>query len=307
MDNLKDKKVTVYGLITDLDENIRYVGQTTKGVVKRLRVHLSTAKRSNNKKANWLKKRIKQGVDIKIVLLDEDAVWDTTETYWIKKLKDGGCNLTNATEGGDGTPGYKHTEETIRHLSKKYTFKDGRVMTITDMAKISELSSEAIGGRLKKGYTPEEAIHPTPKNVNILNYKGIDYTIKEAENKFKIPDYLIRQRLNSRLSHADVLDKPYNKYNKLYLVGTGDWLTVKEITELTGLRTYTVRARITKGFSPEDIIRPLRGPSTVNVYGRQVTAQDIADETGINVGTILSRMQRNVTTEELLSPVQEKK
>jgi group I intron endonuclease len=40
------------------------------------------------------------------------------EKLLIASLKDIGVLLCNATEGGDGVSGYKHTQETINHLSK---------------------------------------------------------------------------------------------------------------------------------------------------------------------------------------------
>jgi len=111
-------------------EWIRYVGKTTNknGITYRLSKHINDANcyRRLSHKDNWVRKVIKQGSVPIIVQIDvaaDGVLGSALEKSWIKKLKECGCDLTNATEGGEGTYGYKHTKESkeknrISHLKE---------------------------------------------------------------------------------------------------------------------------------------------------------------------------------------------
>ena len=82
----------------------RYVGLTTKSLYLRLSQHLSD-ERHNQHKINWIRKHKDT---IEIFSLEEGnfsiSQMKQKEVYWIKRLKNLGYNLLNATDGGDYSP-----------------------------------------------------------------------------------------------------------------------------------------------------------------------------------------------------------
>lgn len=102
---MENIKVKIYGLYTNTNNTIRYVGKTKNTLEYRLAHHLSVAKKGNFKrhKDNWIRKEIENNNEIRIILLEEcdEMSWEKKETFWIKKLKNK-SKLTNATLGGEG-------------------------------------------------------------------------------------------------------------------------------------------------------------------------------------------------------------
>lgn len=299
MDNLKDKKVTVYGLITDLDENIRYVGQTTRCVIKRLRQHISKSRTAKTHKDYWLNKRSNQNVGINIVILDENAIWDETEKYWIKRLRDGGCKLTNSTDGGEGTLGHKHSDEFVLSKSHRHLLMDGRELTLKEMSLISGLTSDNIWGRLNKGYSPDEAIQKIPKSFNKVTYKGVCYTIRDAATKFNMSYDLLRKRLYAGWDHNRAIEQSPPTGENKHLISTGEYLTANQISNITGVPSQTIRCRVREGFSPEKLTSPLKRYKTVDIDGEMLTVKQISEKTGIPVQTINHRINKSNLSEDI--------
>lgn len=85
---------------------IRYVGQTTIGVDRRLREHIKRAKSAVKPvhRDNWIMSVIRSGGAINVVVLQENAVWNESEREWIERLRQS-SKLVNATAGGEGMLG----------------------------------------------------------------------------------------------------------------------------------------------------------------------------------------------------------
>jgi group I intron endonuclease len=119
MRRIEDTRPTfIYVLKESVDGEVRYVGKTIQKPQKRLKNHLSD--KEINHRTNWINSLLLQGLEpimeiIETVPYDQD--WVEREKYWIKYYRDAGCNLVNATDGGDGTPGYVPTMETRRKMS----------------------------------------------------------------------------------------------------------------------------------------------------------------------------------------------
>ena len=92
--------VYIYGLHTDKDETIRYVGKT-KNTRKRLTEHLCQSRYNNYKstKEQWILSEIQKCNMIKLSIIEEcnNDNWKVREIYWISKLP----HLTNASKGGE--------------------------------------------------------------------------------------------------------------------------------------------------------------------------------------------------------------
>lgn len=115
--------VNIYTLSHPITGEIRYVGKTKFAIEKRLKYgHLRDLK-FKNKRVNWIKSLISQGLLPKIELLEvvEDNKWIEREIYWIKEFRDKGYRLTNMTDGGDGNNNQQFSEETIRKRSMAVT------------------------------------------------------------------------------------------------------------------------------------------------------------------------------------------
>lgn len=115
----------IYGLYTNMDNDIRYVGKTNN-LEKRLYEHLSdTIRNCKTYKHNWIRKELKKGNQIKIKILEKcnNNDWIEKEKYWIKKLP----NLTNHTGGGDGGHGLLYTisYEDAKKIAHRLNIKSG--------------------------------------------------------------------------------------------------------------------------------------------------------------------------------------
>jgi hypothetical protein len=113
------KPAIVYGLTSSEDGQIRYIGQTTKPLRRRLREHITSAQRGGMWPiAKWIRKVIRQGFEVQITPLVESAIWDESEIETITTYLAQGAKLLNATNGGKGFVGMVFTEDTRRKMSE---------------------------------------------------------------------------------------------------------------------------------------------------------------------------------------------
>lgn len=96
---------TVYALASSKDGIVRYVGQTTGAVSKRLRKHVYHAVKNGRSTHRdcWMRKVVSGGFKVIATVLQDEAVWDVTEMWWIDELSRRGAKLVNSTAGGEGT------------------------------------------------------------------------------------------------------------------------------------------------------------------------------------------------------------
>lgn len=97
----------IYALVENNTGLVRYVGFTTKSLIARFNSHLKLAMNNNQRHVYcWLRKI---NFDARVTLLavikpDED--WRLEEQRWIKHYRSLGHDLTNTTDGGEGTLGH---------------------------------------------------------------------------------------------------------------------------------------------------------------------------------------------------------
>lgn len=102
------KTVTVYGLYSTRDNELRYVGQTTGPLKARLSQHKSYAKIRNKTAVHkWVNRELLDGFFIEIRPIQESAVLHETEIALIAQFKASGARLLNLTDGGEGTIGWE--------------------------------------------------------------------------------------------------------------------------------------------------------------------------------------------------------
>ncbi len=121
----------IYSMYDPLYPNdIRYIGKTIMKINLRLNSHVRDSKLSINRYCiNWMKKVLREGRKPVIELIDvvETSNWKFWEIYWIAQFKAWGFELTNLTEGGDGTLGYRHTDKFKNDLSIRLKGKPSNV------------------------------------------------------------------------------------------------------------------------------------------------------------------------------------
>ncbi len=114
----------VYGLFsTQEPKHIRYVGQTIRSVDRRMKVHVYEAKKQKKRRPvlDWIRSVEKRGFEIGVVELNKKAKWNTSEEYYIAKLRKDGNKLLNLTDGGEGTLGWKPSQKWRKNVSKRNT------------------------------------------------------------------------------------------------------------------------------------------------------------------------------------------
>jgi hypothetical protein len=157
---------------------IRYIGKTAYRLEKRLYWHLREAKshRDNSYRCNWIRSVLAKGCLPNACLIGEvEGDGCKEEIAWIAYGKQEGWRLVNRAIGGDGSVGYRFTEEQRKRLSKaitghKHSEETKRKMSASQMGhpsrtlgKTWRLSSEIIlkFSKAQKGrvITPEHRKH----------------------------------------------------------------------------------------------------------------------------------------------------
>lgn len=89
-----------------------------KPLAERLRVHLRVAGKPHHR-GQWIGKLRRYGLRPRIQLVQTVPLgcWETAERYWIGYFRGAGCDLVNGTDGGQGTPGQRHTPEARAKMS----------------------------------------------------------------------------------------------------------------------------------------------------------------------------------------------
>lgn len=118
----------VYGLVDPRNGRVRYVGWTTDAEY-RLKAHILESEEGTTHKCQWIRSLLENGLvpELKILEQGEGDTWSESERWWIKFYREEvGEVLTNATDGGEGSPGRVISEETRRKMSesKQSAWKD---------------------------------------------------------------------------------------------------------------------------------------------------------------------------------------
>lgn len=113
---------------SDSPEVIRYVGRSKhEESIKRLKDHLWNAKKDKPYHVyNWIRQVRSIGSNIVITVLENNLSWEesgTREVYYIKKFKLEGYDLTNMTDGGEGSVGVVRSAKYRSKLSASHTGK----------------------------------------------------------------------------------------------------------------------------------------------------------------------------------------
>jgi hypothetical protein len=100
----KDAPTTfIYALVDPRTREIRYIGKTDKPAA-RLGLHIRTSASENTYRARWIRSLVAKGLRPILQIIDKVCVhdWQAAEAAYIIFFREEGCDLTNATPGGEG-------------------------------------------------------------------------------------------------------------------------------------------------------------------------------------------------------------
>ena len=147
-------KSYIYAL-QDIQGNIRYIGKTIKPIEKRLWEHINESRRGNKTyKCDWIRSCIVKGYLPLIKIIDGpiDGDGSLEERYWIARYRREGCDLTNATDGGEGGWGNIPSKESL--IKRSESLKKSWACSPERRIKLSEFMR---GNKYTLGYkTPIE-------------------------------------------------------------------------------------------------------------------------------------------------------
>lgn len=109
---------SIYGLYSTEDLVVRYIGQTKQKPQVRLTQHMAeaVAPPGTTRCHRWVRKVLRSGYQIGIVVLEENCPWNEAERTWIAKYRaEYPGILTNHSDGGCGYSG-KRSEETRQRM-----------------------------------------------------------------------------------------------------------------------------------------------------------------------------------------------
>lgn len=114
----------VYALVDPRTDEIRYIGKTRDKVEHRVRRHYKRAREAPKTHAHFWLRSLPSGP--RILILEECENPEHAEKAWIAWGRRVGLRLTNATDGGDGSPGYKHSPEAIQKMRQREVSVESR-------------------------------------------------------------------------------------------------------------------------------------------------------------------------------------
>ena len=145
----------IYGLLDPVTGECRYVGKTGGRIDKRLKGHLSDARRRKFEsipRFRWINS-LSLSLPPRIVELERcERDWREAEVEWIAVMKREGARLLNCTDGGEGAEGYKHSPEMRARMSKVATAlaKDPQLRELRSIALKAAYAKPEVKARLSK-------------------------------------------------------------------------------------------------------------------------------------------------------------
>ena len=193
-------KCTVYGLQRKDEAQVRYVGQTTRPLHRRLHHHLCTARKDKAARhcLQWLRKAMRDGVEVEIIPLVREAEWNVTEVEVIRRYREAGVDLVNAADGGKGSTGYRMPDrfrQKCRARMRGNRLRRGKKVSAEGRRNISEGHKKffAENGHHSTGTTLSRAVK-AKISAALKGRKFSEETLKKMR-KPKSPAHCIAQSL----------------------------------------------------------------------------------------------------------------
>lgn len=110
---------SIYALLDPRSGAVRYVGMTVETPERRRNRHIYVSKRRKTHCANWVRSLVSHGLEPILMVIEKGVpseILAELEVEWIAFFRLTGADLTNHSDGGEGTRGPK-SEETRRKIS----------------------------------------------------------------------------------------------------------------------------------------------------------------------------------------------
>ncbi|MFA5377421.1 MAG: hypothetical protein WC455_16840 [Dehalococcoidia bacterium] len=187
---------------------IRYVGKTIRTLECRLAGHLAGARcGEHNHKAHGIRKMLLNGQIPRITLLEEvEGNGSKEEIAWIKFFRDGGVDLWNQTEGGDG--GVLVGEAKVRAIEKMKQSLMGHFVSAVTRKKQSEASKKQVWSKARRRAHGDRCRGRILSEVARKNMSAgqMGHTVSAAARKKSRDSQLGRPHFKARHPY-----KPYKK------------------------------------------------------------------------------------------------
>lgn len=190
----------IYTLEDPRNMGVRYVGVTHQEPTKRLCGHLSLAKKgAKYHLSNWISSLQREGFAPLMTIVDtgQGPGWGDAEIRWIQHYKDQGCDLTNATKGGEGCPGHTVSQEARQKMREA---KQGKPLSAEHRAKVAS-------GNIGKKMSPESIAR------SVSSRRGFRHSLESREKismarrgtrmQSPSPELISRRSVSIRVSYAE--------------------------------------------------------------------------------------------------------
>jgi hypothetical protein len=196
----------IYILTDPITNEIRYIGQTTQKLNKRLKNHIGEAnyRTSHNKKhnhrTNWINSILKKNLRPKIELLDEVDDYKFWEQHYISLFKSWGFKLVNGSECGEDCSKVNSLEQ----LEKRRIKWSGSGNPKFNSKRIGELNpfygkkheKETIDKMKNKIFTNETRKKMSDAKKGVIPWNKGNKQTKE-ERKEYLRNYHLTKKLNN--------------------------------------------------------------------------------------------------------------
>ena len=138
------KPIYIYALADPRTLEVRYVGKS-RNPKARLAAHLCSARRKKTHNDCWIGSLLAADLQPLMATIDvaDDNTWPWVERFNIALYRSEGARLTNHSDGGEGSHGYRHTPEARAKISaaSRAAWPNRPPMTLETRAKLSAAST----------------------------------------------------------------------------------------------------------------------------------------------------------------------
>jgi hypothetical protein len=152
---------SVYGLFSSEDGIVRYIGQTTTTLERRLTQHIwhTNAKRRARSCYQWIRQVLQSGHTVGIRLLEAECKWDEAERRWIEQYsREHPGVLVNISEGGCGYTGKRPEAVRAKYRGPKSEAHKASMRKPKSISHRANMSKSLIGNIRGRGEQNRKAV-----------------------------------------------------------------------------------------------------------------------------------------------------
>ena len=168
----------------------------------------------NTKRRNPYWERVAKKYGFTYEILNEGLSWEEAQEYekkYIREYKERGYQLTNMTEGGEGTIGYKRPIDGIRNFIEKQA--KNKVITVGGLI-----------DKLKK-YNPKSPVYLAGIGEDIQNKTSINYfDYISILTRNMVPNDILEEKFGGDINNKEIYDEDFDKCVILHQQSKNEWV-----------------------------------------------------------------------------------